>query len=85
MSALSLHNKYSAVCMYHHLFIQLCVGRHLVCFHLTVLTDAAVSMGLSVPLCDPVFIPFGCVPVGGTAAQHGSSVHFREGPPYHLP
>ena len=65
----------SIVYTYHIFFIHSSVGGHLGCFHiLTIVSNAAMDIGLSVSFQISVFIFFGDIPRSGIARCSGSSI-----------
>lgn len=47
---------------------------HMGCFHvLAVANDAAMSMGVQMPLAEPAFGSYGCAPSSGIAGSNGNA------------
>ena len=64
--------QYSVVYVHHIFFIHSSVDGHLGCFHvLAAVHNAAVNMGVQIPIWDHEFISFGCVPRSGVAGSYG--------------
>ena len=65
---------YACVCVLHCIFLsQLCVDRHLGCFHvLATVNSAAMNIGVRVSFCIIVFS--GYMPRSGIAVSYASSI-----------